>query len=347
MPSKLFSSKQNFRHAFEKGLLDLMNEDGLGAYILACANATFDPVIFNDMKTMLQIRYQQFAAIFSHHPQMMLEYGSEDDAEVFKQLSAHGFDALELTRHRSEGDWELQFNQLRSYRPKRHADREISALHFDFDEEGFHFNKPFLRKETFWAGELLGHKVDLLYNKFPFVDMHGLLVPDRDKQVPQYLTKNYHDYVWQVVQTLGEKIEGVGLGYNAYGAHCSVNHLHFQMFVRDEPLPVTRGHWLHNGGSDDYPTACMAFDSADASWAFINTLHQRGVTYNLIYMPGRLYCLPRRFQGSYRHSEWTSGFSWYEMGGGMMTARQEHYDGLVAADIEREFGLLEVDLAGL
>lgn len=209
-----------------------------------------------------------------------------------------------------------------------------------FNENGFHFNKPFLRKECFWSGELQGREVELLYNKFPFVDFHALLVPQREHDAPQFLTHDDHRYMCRLCEELGATLDGVGFGYNAYGAFSSVNHLHFQMFLRSQPLPVQLTQWLHNGGTVSYPSRVEHFDNAEDAWGYIEVLHQSEQSYNLLYLPGEIYCLPRLQQGTYSHNDWTAGFAWYEMCGGMVCFRQEDYDQLTEEMISGEFSRL-------
>ncbi|OOZ36145.1 hypothetical protein BOW51_08600 [Solemya velesiana gill symbiont] len=100
------------------------------------------------------------------------------------------------------------------------------------------------------------------------------------------MTEEDNEYIWHVTRLLGETLPGVGFGYNSYGAGASVNHLHFQMFLRDKPLPVAHERWQHNGGGEVYPAQCYRFDSPDTAWKILAALHQVETTYNLVYLPG-------------------------------------------------------------
>jgi hypothetical protein len=248
-----------------------------------------------------------------------------DDVLVFLKLMAIGFDGVQPTECRRAGPWEVQFNHLRAFRPARMSARPVIGIYAPFDRQGFHFNRPFLRKEVFWSGQLHGVEVDLFYNKFPFVDLHGLLVPDRAANQPQFLSRTYHLYVWSLASRLGTRLPGVGFGYNSYGAYASVNHLHFQMFVRDRPLPLTAAGWRHNGGDRDYPTACEPFRCPRQAWERLRQLHAEEISYNLVYLPGVLYCLPRRRQGDYTHAPWTAGFAWYELAGAVTAFNRQDF----------------------
>jgi diadenosine tetraphosphate (Ap4A) HIT family hydrolase len=338
-----FASPETLRLAFVSGLSQLLNQPGLGVYILAHANASFDGAIFEQLKAPLRQCFEQLALTCRESLRNGRELvGASDDQAVFLKLLAIGFDGVKLTEFRREEEWELQFNHIRAFRPPRMAETTVKGIHQPFDPDGFHFNKPFLRKEVFWAGELQGLEVELLYNKFPFAPMHGLLVPERRSREAQFLSHPYHLYVWALTQAMAERLPEVGFAYNSYGAYASVNHLHFQMFVRSEPLPLTLGHWRHNGGNVDYPTTCEVYTSAGAAWERLETLHAAEISYNLLYLPGRLYCLPRKTQGSYSHSSWTSGFAWYEAAGGITTFNRTDYATLDAATLRAEIGKLNI-----
>jgi hypothetical protein len=114
------------------------------------------------------------------------------------------------------------------------------------------------------------------------------------------------------------------------------------MFVRQKRLPLLRDEWSHNGGEKEYPVGCRKFTSLDEAWLFISGLHRQAVSYNLVALPGELYCLPRSRQGSYHHAEWNTGFAWYEMSGGIAAVDSEIYESLSALQITRELELLEL-----
>ena len=93
-------------------------------------------------------------------------------------------------------------------------------------------------------------------------------------------------FAWQLLDSLGDTLRGVGVGYNSYGAFASVNHLHFQLFERPEPLPVESMRWRHTGGAEAYPAPCIVADSAAAAWEIVREFHHRAQAYNLVLRPG-------------------------------------------------------------
>ncbi|MBZ0091136.1 MAG: hypothetical protein K8F27_02780 [Sulfuricellaceae bacterium] len=341
----IFSSPDAFRRAFSDGLPELLRDDGLGAFILVCANATYDPAIYAATSARLRAKLD---ALRERHVKTLADgrpiTDADEDLLVFLKILALGFERLNATEKRRAGPWLVQFNHLRAFRPQRISRQTVSGLQAPFDAKAFHFNKGFLQKEAFWSGELGGKAATLYYNKYPFAELHALLVPEREKQLPQFLTRPYHDYVWQLAETLGRSLEGLGFGYNAYGAFASVNHLHFQLFADPQELPAASPDWRHNGGAEDYPAACEVFRCEASAWRRIEDLHRRQIAYNLLYRPGKLYVFPRQTQGVLPTPAWSSGFTWYEMAGGMLSFNRDDYAKLDEAEISAELKKLAVSV---
>ena len=340
---KTFSSSPSFCQSFSAGLSGLLQGGGLGPFILVCANATFDQKIHFATAAELETLYRRLREQYVQ----ALESGRaiqevEEDLLVFLKIQAIGLEKLRHTERRQAGKWELQFNHLRSFRPRRITARAPAGIHVDFDETGFHFNKGFMQKEAFWAGTLGGKEATLYYNKYPFVDFHGLLVPERERRLPQFLTLEHHNYVWELTSQLAETLDGVGFGYNSIGAFASVNHLHFQMFLKPQGFPVMDAVWRHNGGGESYPAQCLAFDEPGAAWGCIQMLHSDEIAYNLLYVPGRLFVFPRLKQGAYPQPAWTSGFTWHELAGGIVVFNREDYESLDESAIREELARLAV-----
>lgn len=336
----LFESPAAFGGYFERGLEGLLDIGGMNLFILVAANASFDATLWEPLAPRLQNEYERLGTGL----RAALAEGrrieeADDDLLVFLKMSCIGLDHLHLTEQRLAGPWEVQFNQLRSFRPLRNSQRPMRDIRAPFDADAFNFNKPFMQQENLASGELLGRHIDLYYNKYPFVALHSLLVPERDMCHPQYLFEDMHHYVWKLVRHLAGNLPGIRVGYNAMGAFASVNHLHLQLFVRDQALPVESGHWTHNGGERHYPVECRVFDDAESAWACIQACHEENQAYNLLYAPGRLYCMPRRKQGDFDLPSWSNGFSWYELCGGMITFNHQDWAGLDEAVITESLGL--------
>lgn len=338
----VFASPGALRSAFEQKLIELLEQDVLGVFILVLANASFERSSFERLHRPLAAAFARWNARFDAGDDR-LAAAPADDVAVFERLRRLGFGRLAVTRWKRLGPWEIQFNQLRALRPPRMSHVAVTCLDEPFDPEGFHFNRPFLRKEVFWEGELAGTRVRLLYNKFPFAELHGLLVPHPSSCTPQSLTQDDHALVWEIALDLGRRLPGLGFGYNAYGAYASVNHLHFQMFMRSSGrYPIESRRWRHNAGNAPYPLPVERHTDGRSAWLAIRQLHAAGHAYNLLYRPGCMYVVQRAIQGSYAHSDWTAGFAWSELAGAVTTFDLDDFERLTEEDLNAEYGRLSV-----
>ena len=336
----LFASYEALHAAFEEGLVRMLEQGPLGTFVLVLANASFEPRMWQGLQPSLRAAFQSWCRRFDRRDAMVRE-AAPDDVDVFERLRQLGFDRLTATRWRDVGPWQVQFNPMRALRPPRASNDVVTALHRPFDADGFHFDRPFLRREILWEGELCRAPLRLLYNKFPFAERHGLLVPYPGRRRPQYLTAEDHGLVWQLVRRLADTLPGLGIAYNAYGAYASINHLHFQSFVREQGVyPIESAQWRHNGGDRDYPVPVTRFSDAAVAWSAVEALHAQGRAYNLLYRPGETYVVARRMQGRYRHSRWTGGFAWAEVCGAVTTFDEQAFTRLDAQDIESELARL-------
>jgi len=332
-----FSSPQYFRQQFNQGLSRLLEKQQLGTFILCLANASNDAELFKQLERPLRAQYNLLLNEYRDALNSGVQINTvEEDLLVFLKLHMLGFDNIQLSQLRNESHWQCQYNQLRSFRPKRMSSFQHNGEMFTpFSENQFHFNKPFMAKECFWSGEFNKKRLNLFYNKYPFADMHGLVVPQREDCFPQLLLNDMHDYIWQLSSDLAEILPGVAMGYNSYGAYASVNHLHFQMFISQQGLPVSDSCWKHNGGEKNYPLKVHASNNLAESWKIIDELHLKKQAYNLLYMPDKVFIMPRQVQGRIDVPIWSSGFTWYELSGAMLLFNQTDYNGLNDIEINR------------
>ena len=320
----IFQSKQNLENAFIDGLESMLEHDELGVFILVLANALFDDKLWKKLRPALAKKFEQLKS----NPIT----GAPDDVDVFNQLTQLNFDELEVTQWREIGGFELQYNPLRALRPQRMSGTKTKGISKDFDEKGFHFNKPFLQKESFWEGQFFSKKISLLYNKFPFAPLHGLVVVEREQQHPQLLTFELHQFAWMMANSVSIGIPGFSLAYNAYGAYASVNHFHLQCFVREKPLPLEN--------DKKYPLIHYWFEALSDAWEFIEALHRDEQPYHLIYQNNKILCVVRRRQDDYIHADWTAGYAWYEACGGVSIANIDNFKNLDETELKEELNKL-------
>lgn len=330
-----FTSLEQFRQRFNLGLHQLLNKNQLGTFILCLANASNNKELFRQLEQPLSVQFQQFLEKYQQELKSGENVGEmPEDWQVFMKLAKLGFDKIQLTQQRTESSWQCQYNQLRSFRPKRiSAFQHNGEMSMPFIESQFHFNKPFMAKECFWSGNYNGMPLDIFYNKYPFADLHGLLVPQRENCLPQFLFENMHEYIWKLVQDLTSVLPGLAVAFNSYGAYASVNHLHFQMFVNSVKLPVSHFRWSHNDGEFEYPIKVYTAMNAEKSWRIIADLHAQKQPYNLLYMENKIYIIPRKVQGSIEVPAWSSGFTWSELCGSILMFDYDVYQGLSNDDI--------------
>lgn len=335
MSASPFTSAAELEQCFAQGLASMLaGHEELGVYVLCLANAAYDTGLWEHLRAPLAKRHSRHeAAMTATLRQGRRLNEPEDDLLVFLKLMAIGFDGVATTAWREAGPWRIQFNPIRALRPPRASGGRMEGLHRPFDPAGFHFNKPFLAKEVLWQGVLAGKQARLLYNKFPFAPLHGLLVPEPRRGQPQWLTPELHGWAWETAAELGQALPGFGLAYNSLGAQASVNHLHFQTFMGASGLPVLSAGFDHNGGGTAYPLPCQVMDSPEAAWFLLDDLHQQTTPYNLIYTPGRLHILPRRPQDSRFLPAWSGGMGWSELAGVMTVFGREDFEALTEANI--------------
>jgi hypothetical protein len=300
-----------FRTRFYDALAKMLMADELGAFILVLANSLQDTSLQSGLSRPLKEKFKRIKNQFDNKKLIAVK----DDYDVFTALITLGLDNLSVWQYRTTQAWSLVYNPMRALRPARSSSEVISRLKHPFNPDGFHFNKPFLVPEIFWQGELNAVEVKVLYNKFPFVPYHLLIVPDYNQCLPQCLTKKYHDFIWEFVMQYSVGLTGLGVAYNSLGAYASINQLHFQGFIQEDVLPIEDLSWQHNGGEALYPVECKKCTDVDEAWEMIQHYHEVVRAYNLLYRTNCCYVIARKFQGEVALPDWMQGMAWYEVCG--------------------------------
>lgn len=286
----------------------MLTPEGMGSFILVLANSMQDKALFQSLSSPLVKTFAQLQATTPAAP--------EDDQTVFTALVQTGIQTLSCWEYRSLEPWELVINPLRALRPARGAGQRFNGIYQPFDPGKFHFNKPFLRPEILWEGKTNGLSLRVLYNKFPFAPWHLLVVPQPERNLPQFLTQAHHTHIMELVAEQAQQLPGLGMAFNSFGAYASVNHLHFQGFVRATPFPLEQQHWQHHGGQQAYPVECILTHNSSDAWQIIEELHHANQPYNLLYREKACYILPRKAQGLVDLPAWAfGGIGWHDLCG--------------------------------
>jgi Ap4A phosphorylase N-terminal domain len=330
MKDHIFDSEQQFKQAFNQGLVQLLSShQSAGTFILALANFIQHPELYKVNQSLILDVYSQLSSYYQQALDSALEVeGAKDDIKVMRSIIRIGLENIKKSdvRHIEDGSWAIYFNHLRSFRPERMSNQKVKSIDVEFDSDSFNFNKPFLEKEIFVEQVVNERKISLLYNKFPFADYHGLLVLERDKEHKQYLSKDIFHYIWAMYSNIKLSIKNQVIAYNSLGAGASVNHLHFQTCIMDKPLSIASKKWLHNGGTTKYPAECLVLNSKEEAWQCIDNLQCNNIPFNFILLDDNFYCLPRCLD--FVKSEAIPQVGWFEMAGAYSLANNDIFQSL-------------------
>ena len=300
-----------FQKQFVAGLKNMLSDDELGSFILVLANSQQDSFLKSALHEDLE---NTFAALKDRYHSGVLQ-APQDDLDVFKQLLDIELKNIEPWKYRAAGDWEVACNSMRRLRPARASSQVFTSIKHPYDKSRFHFNKPFLKPEILWEGEHKGSGLRVLYNKFPFSEYHLLIVLSPEQEHSQLLTRETHHYIFALASDAAKVLPGFGIGFNSMAAGASVNHLHFQGFVRTQNFSIEKIHWSHNEGEQDYPLEVYKFLDAESSWDYLHQLIAQDVAFNCLYRDGGCYVIPRKYQGSVELPNWLSGAGWLDVAG--------------------------------
>ncbi len=341
MSSSPFPSDADFEALFIDRLRQLLrlppDRDALGLFILVLANASMLPQLLQQLGNELQLRYRQLAAL----PPAHRAEAPADDRAVFERLASYDLSRPPQVEYRAVGPWRLQYNPLRSLRPARNSQARVTRLHQPFNEQGFHFDKPFLDREILWRGKPGGRDLRLLFNKFPFARHHCLALIDAAAHRPQFLSEQDLSQLLRVMEALSA-LDGLAFAWNSLGAQASVNHQHWQMTLSDRAYPVEAGNWRHNGGAEPYPLRVERYANERELWQAIDDCQNDNQAFNLFLRPGRYWLLKRRLQGDYRTADWVGGLAWSEACGVFSLSDEAAFRGLNREDIEAELARLDI-----
>ncbi len=326
-----------FKKLFVTQLKNMLSDDELGAFILVLANSKQDAFLKNELKHDLK---NTFAGLKNNYIAGKLN-AMQDDIDVFKKLLDVELDDIPVWKYRTAGDWEISYNAIRQLRPMRASAQKFNSIQQDFDEAKFHFNKAFLKPEILWQGLFKDIKLRVLYNKFPFSDYHLLVTVSPEKNSSQLLTQDAHHTICSLVKNVEEIFPGFGIGFNSLAAGASVNHFHFQGFIREPTFPIESNQWSHNGGEVDYPLTVKCFTDAETSWPYIEQLISQDIAFNYLYRKNTCYVVPRKYQCSVKLPNWLTGAGWLDVAGVMTVSDEEVFNTIDGQSVTQALALLK------
>lgn len=335
------SDTDTFKKHFENKLGNMLAPDELGSFILVLANSLQDSELQSQLAEKLE---SNFSELNNRYDKGTLQ-GSPDDLTVFKALQKTGikhYTAWQTRRIDSVKQWQCAYNPLRGLRPERASNETFASLQKPFDENAFHFDKPFLKPEILSNEVFQNTKLQMMYHKFPFAPYHLLIVIEASQHNSQYLDKETHQLAWNLTHHIEGNIPGFAIAYNSLGAGASVNHQHIHGFVDTNPMAVEQSIWIHNGGDQNYPLPCKRLESVEASWDYLRQLHERNQPYHILYREGICFILQRLAQGIKDLPAWLPSVGWYEACGGFNLVDQITYNTIKADEIE--FGLSQLQI---
>jgi ATP adenylyltransferase/5',5'''-P-1,P-4-tetraphosphate phosphorylase II len=313
-----------FKTLFVNQLKNMLSDDELGAFILVLANSHQDAFLSHELKDDLS---KTFAALKDNFSAGQLK-ATQDDIDVFKQLLDLELEDIPVWHSKNTGEWEIVYNAMRKLRPARSSSQVLSSIKQPYDETRFHFNKSFLRPEILWEGEYNGLSSRVLFNKFPFSDYHLLIVVSPETNSSQLLTQEMHRYAFSLVEAMAGVMPGFGIGFNSLAAGASVNHFHFQGFIRTQEFAIEKDRWSFNAGAKNYPLEVGRFSETVMSWNFIEELIENNQAFNCLYRNDACYVVPRKFQGTVELPDWLAGAGWLDVAGTITVSDEKTFDAI-------------------
>lgn len=319
---QIFCTTDHYCRFFDRKLLDLLAEGGEtepGMLNCACANAFSSE---EELERLGREVMSCYASMCELHPEYF-EEPADVNQQVLQQIHRIGIDQIPVSNIIPMGPYEVVVNSIRALRPTYGAAEPKASIFEPFDPDKFNFRKSAAYGLTFWEGDLANKPAALVFNMFPFAGRHASLLPAPDSFHPQFMTEELHSWLWDVMEELGQGIDGIVCGFNSTGGYASVNHFHGQLALEPEGLPVMDPTWSHNGGTKVYPAFVLRYTNRQACWQVLNHYIEQGIAHNLLFLPGQAYLFPRRLQGVVKMPKWSGGIAWSELSGRMVVTEVE------------------------
>lgn len=339
---EFLKSSEAYKETYVRGLVrlkHLFNDPASRVLVAACDSYSADWRHFSDEELQASLRWcrQEFAKLQEFDPTMRML--GVDQTIIDKLLSPEGSKFLTPVMEREVGDFSVVYTSFRDLRPVGPGIEKMTRRYVEYNpaEEAL-FTKDFIQKDRLWVGEIIGVPVSFFYNKFPNLLGHAVIVPWPEQRLFQEMTKELHDWTWEITETIGGYIPDVAIAYNSIGGGATQKHLHTQFTIKN-PFPVTTAVWQHNGGRKKYPATVMVADDREEAWRTIDAcLSDDQTAYGLLYVPGKLYNLPEPLQGYCEIPWWGTGIGLGDKAGRITVSSREAYDKVTEEEIAHFLG---------
>ncbi len=294
---------------------------------------------------------------------------SDDQQRMVRAIIQRGERDIEPPERVGIEEFMVQHNGIRGLRPDREAEKTDVKINEPFDTDSFNYLKTG-PGECFKRTEIGNMRFDLFFNLYPFAPFHFILVPEKEKQHSQFFSGE-QDFARKALTSAWILVRGcrdpnLRLGFNAMGAHGSVNHFHFHGFFVNPEWQMPIDAFIEENGS------LRGWHIKHSVWLPASTpgivektllhirrmheLYQRGerVSFNLYITPQGIGIMPRRHQGVSNYfdkmsaSGFTTGFAFYELLGEIICPSQAVFDQFLQGkksgrDIREIFDALSLD----
>jgi len=319
-----------FVDAFQGKLEELIKTEGLypGVGIAVIANLNFHN---QDIPSILFNRLD-----FSKHfenPEDPVVLG-----EIMKRINIKDNKInIDRTIRENVGEFILQYNFIRGFRPKREARKTEMPLDLPFNKDKFNYaDERECDPEVFDSQKYSDTlSVDFLFNRYPFAPYHFLWVPNRKTgKHNQFIDPEKDSEILEAAWNLVTQ-EGYGKGlwvcYNSNGAHASVNHFHLQGFflTKDWQPPIEQVFEEHDGSSSlkhylknaKWISLSDGVNGLKENIKEVNERYKKGekMAYHFCMTPEGTAFFPRKHQGDDNYfallqkANFTTGLAFFEM----------------------------------
>ena len=337
---KFLKSFEAYKSQYLSGLARLYNQcldPSSLVTIVACNSlrsswSQFSP---EELVESFRLSLREFEKIERQNSSMKM--APEDKAVFDAMLSQGSNEFLEPAIERRVGPFVAGLFPFRNLRPVNEDSDKSIGRYTDYDpKKDALFAQQSIKDECFWTGEIDSIPTWVFPNKFPNLTGHSLFVPWPEQRLYQEMTETVHNWIWDLVETVGNCIPSFSMGFNSIGAGATQKQLHLQATVESDTFPVSEEVWAHNGGSRIYPGQVEVSLSKLEAWKAITSicLSSDTITYCLLYLPGKIFILPGKPRGLCQIPWWGTGVGFCDRAGRITVSNREAFEQVSEGEIE-------------